>query len=238
MGRKPPEPLIVEGKRVDGRSPEEMRKIEIKLDVIPRADGSAMFRIGDTIALAAVYGPAELHPAHLREYTSGTLRCRYRLAPFSVDERKPPGMDRRSVELSKLIRVALEPAIFLEEFPKAVVDVFVEILQADGSTRVASINAASLALISAGIPMRDFVVACSVGKVDGHLVVDLCGKEDNFSEADMNFAMMPKLKKVTLFQGDGTVSPEEVRKLLDLAEKSCMKVYEIQRGVLGEKFRE
>jgi exosome complex component RRP41 len=236
VGRKAPEPLIVDGKRKDGRGLEELRKIEIKLDVVSKANGSALFKFGDTTALAAVYGPAELHPAHLREYERGTLRCTYRLAPYSVEERKSPGADRRSIELSKLIRVALEPAIFLEEFPKAVVDVFVEILQADGSTRVASINAANLALILAGVPMRDFVVACSVGKIDDKLVVDLSGIEDNFSQADLNFAFMPNLNKVTLFQGDGQLTKDEIIKLVELAKKSCEKIYEVEKKVLSEKY--
>jgi exosome complex component RRP41 len=236
VGRKASEPLIVDGKRKDGRSLEELRKIEIKLDVVSRANGSALFKFGDTTALAVVYGPAELHPAHLREYERGTLRCTYRLAPYSVEERKSPGADRRSIELSKLIRVALEPAIFLEEFPKAVVDVFVEILQADGSTRVASINAANLALILAGVPMRDFVVACSVGKIDDKLVVDLSGIEDNFSQADLNFAFMPNLNKVTLFQGDGQLTKDEIIKLVELAKKSCEKIYEVEKRVLSEKY--
>ncbi|MDI6807081.1 MAG: exosome complex exonuclease Rrp41 [Candidatus Aenigmarchaeota archaeon] len=236
MGRKPSEPLIVDGKRKDGRSFEELRKIEVELGVVTRANGSALVKFGDTVALAAVYGPAELHPAHLREYQTGILRCRYSLAPFSVEERKVPGFDRRSVELSKVIRVAIEPAIFLEEFPKAVVDVFVEILQADGSTRVTAINATNLALISAGIPMRDFVVACSVGKIDNCLVVDLNGIEDNFSQADINFAFMPNRNKITLFQGDGQLTKNEIKELISLAKKSCEKIYEVEKGVLSGKY--
>jgi exosome complex component RRP41 len=236
MGRKSLEPLIIEGRRRDGRGLDELRKIEIKLDVVTRANGSTLVKLGGTTALAAVYGPAELHPAHLREYKTGILRCRYSLAPFSVEERKAPGADRRSVELSKIIRVALEPVIFLEEFPKAVVDVFIEILQADGSTRVTAINATNLALISAGIPMRDFVVACSVGKVDGCLVVDLSGVEDNFSEADINFALMPNRNKITLFQGDGQLTKDEIIKLIDLAKRTCERIYEVEKDVLGEKY--
>ena len=236
MGRKPLEPLVVDGKRKDGRGLEELRKIEMKLDVITRANGSALVKFGDTVALAAVYGPAELHPAHLREYQRGVLRCRYSLAPFSVEERKAPGTDRRSVELSKVIRVALEPTIFLEEFPKAVVDVFVEILQADGSTRVAAINAANLALISAGVPMSDFVIACSVGKIDNCLAADLTGIEDNFSQADVNFAFMPNRNRVTLFQMDGQLTKDEIAKLIDLAKRSCEKIYEIENGVLSGKY--
>jgi exosome complex component RRP41 len=229
--------LLVDGKRLDGRLPEEMRQVEAKVDVITRADGSAMVKFGNTIAVAAVYGPRPLYPKYLQEVRTGVLRCRYNMLPFSVTERKNPGPDRRSVELSKVIRLALEPAIFLEEFPKATIDIFVEIVQADGSTRVTGINAASLALASAGIPMKDLVTACSVGKIDDTLILDLSGVEDNNSECDMAFAMMPSKEKITLLQMDGMVKKEEIKKLMEMAKKACMKIYEIQKSAIREKYR-
>jgi exosome complex component RRP41 len=229
--------LLVDGKRLDGRMPEELRPVEMKIDVVSRADGSALVKFGNTIAVAAVYGPRTLYPRYLQEAESGILRCRYNMAPFSVTDRKPPGPDRRSVELSKVMRLALEPAIFLEEFPKATIDVFVEILQADGSTRVTGINAASLALASAGIPMKDMITACSVGKIDGILVLDLTGVEDNNSEADMAFAFMPGKDKITLLQMDGNLTREEIKKLLGVARDTCKKIYEMQRKTIREKYR-
>ena len=158
------------------------------------------------------------------------------MAPFSTTERKSPGPDRRSIELSKVIRVALEPAIFLEDFPKATIDIFIEVLQADGSTRVTGINAASLALACAGVPMKDLVSACSVGKINNTLVVDLCGKEDNFSEADINFAILPSRNEITLLQMDGLLTKDEILKLIRLAKEKCEKIYEIQKKVLREKY--
>ena len=229
--------LLIDGKRLDGRLPEEMRKVEMKVDVVSRADGSAMVRFGDTIAIAAVYGPRPLYPKHLQESRTGVLRCRYNMVPFSVAERKTPGPDRRSIELSKVIRLALEPALFLEEFPKATIDIFVEILQADGSTRVTGINAASLALAAAGIPMKDLVAACSVGKIENSLILDLSGVEDNNSECDMAFAMMPSKEKITLLQMDGTLKKEEIKKLMEMAKNACMKIYEIQKNAIREKYR-
>lgn len=159
------------------------------------------------------------------------------MAPFSVDDRKSPGPDRRSVELSKVIRLSLEPAVFLDDYPKVTVDGFVEIIQADGSTRVTGINAMSLALASAGIPMGDLVAACSVGKINGTLVVDLNGEEDNNSEADVAVAMIPNRDIVTLLQMDGVLTKEELMKLLDTAKKTCKKIYEMQKETLLEKYK-
>lgn len=224
--------LLVEGKRIDGRKPEEMRDVEMEIGVIEKADGSAMVRFGNTIAVAAVYGPRTLHPKYLQEAETGIIRCRYNMAPFSVVDRKSPGPDRRSIELSKVIRLALEPAIFMEEFPRAVIDVYVEIIQADGSTRVTGINAASLALASAGVPMKDLVAACSVGKIEDTLILDLCGIEDNNSEADVAFAYMPVLDEVTLLQMDGRLDTEELETLIKMAKESCLKIHKMQRKAI------
>lgn len=213
-------PLIIDGKRLDGRKPEEIREIRMKVSLVENANGSAMVSFGRTTALAAVYGPREIHPKHLQDPERGILRVRYMMLPFSVDERKSPGMDRRSIELSKIIRTALEPAIFLEEFPRVGVDIFVDILQADGSTRVTSINAASLALASAGVPMKDLVCACSIGKVDNVLVLDINGIEDNNCQADLSFAMMPGKDKITLIQMDGLMTKEELMKAIELGRKT------------------
>ena len=229
--------LIVDGKRLDGRKLDETRPFEMRVDLVASADGSSMVRFGSTIAIAAVHGPRELYPRFLQEQETGILRCKYNMAPFSVDDRKSPGPDRRSVELSKVMRLALEPALTLEDYSKATVDVFVEIIQADGSTRVTGINAASLALASAGIGMKDLVTSCSVGKIEGHLIVDLNGIEDNNSEADFAFAMMPTKKKITLMQMDGELTKDEFLKLLKSAKETCEKIYNTQVKTLKEKYK-
>ena len=229
--------LIVKGKRLDGRDMDDMRPIDMEIDVVERADGSARVAFGFTEAMVSAYGPRKLYPRFLQEADTGILRCRYRMAPFSTEDRVRPGKSRRAIELSKVIRLAFEASTFLDDFPKTVVDVFVEILQADGSTRVTGINAASLALATAGIPMRDMVAACSVGKIDGKLVSDLNGIEDNNSDADVAVAMLPSKGIITLLQMDGRVTKDELFKLLDKAEENCKKVYELQKSALKEHFK-
>jgi len=231
------EKLLVEGKRVDGRSLTELRPVEMEVGVISRADGSARVKFGGTHVMAAVYGPRTLHPAHLRELTTGVLRCHYAMLPFSVDERKSPGPNRRSIEISKVIRHALEPVICLEEFPRTVIDVYVSVIQGDGSTRVAGINAASLALASAGIPMLDLVTACTGGKIEGKLALDLNGVEDVGGEADVSFAMTPRKKKVTLLQMDGLLTTAELKKLLQMMSDACLHLHEVQRKALYKALR-
>ncbi len=237
MGHKSDIKLIENGKRTDGRETEQLREISMEVNLISAADGSAKVSFGETVALASVYGPRELFPRFMQESDTGILRTRYNMAPFSVDDRKSPGSDRRSQEISKVMKHAFEPVLFLQDFPKVTVDVFVEVIQADGSTRATGINAASIALVAAGIPMRNMVTACSVGKVDGTLVADLNAKEDNFGEADMGFAMVPDTGEVTLLQMDGALTKEEISALLKMAESSCRKIFEKQKEALKEFYR-
>ncbi|MCD6371096.1 MAG: exosome complex exonuclease Rrp41 [Candidatus Aenigmarchaeota archaeon] len=231
-------PIIVNGKRPDGRRAEETREIEMRINIVPNANGSSLVRFGKTTIVCSVYGPKMLFPKHLQDPEKGTLRVRYNMAPFSVDERKPPSPSRRSIELSKIIRIAVIPSIFLKDFPRSGLDIFVEVLQADGSTRVSGINAASLALASAGIPMKDLVTACSVGKVDETLIVDLNGIEDNNCQADISFAMMVSKNKITLLQMDGLLTKEEILQLLKMAKETCKKIYEIQKKTLKNYYEE
>ena len=170
--------------RSDGRKANELRKMTAKVGVIPNADGSAMFAFGDTIAIAAVYGPKPLHPQHMQNPQKGLLRVNYDLLSFSVTERKKPGPNRRSQEISKVTEWALSPVVQLEKVPNTVVDVHIMILQANASTRCAGINAASMALAQAGVPMSELVSAVSVGKLDKELVIDVDKDEEDFEEGE------------------------------------------------------
>ena len=96
------------GMRIDGRTAEEHRPIKIEAGVLNNADGSAYVEIGKNKVLAAVYGPRECHPRHLQNPTKAIVQCKYNMQAFSVSDRKRPGPDRRSIEISKIISEALE----------------------------------------------------------------------------------------------------------------------------------
>ncbi len=225
-----------DGLRVDGRKKDELRPIKIMVGVLSNADGSAYIEQGKNKIIAAVYGPREVHPRHLALPDRAILRCRYHMAPFSVEERKSPAPSRRELELSKVIREALEPTVFLEQYPRTAIDLFIEVLQADGGTRCAGITIGSLALADAGIPMRDLVVACAAGKVDGQIVLDLNDIEDKEGEADVPVAMMPNLNLITLLQMDGLLTPEEFEEALNLSIEGCRRIYALQKKALKEKY--
>ncbi|MBI2545205.1 MAG: exosome complex exonuclease Rrp41 [Candidatus Aenigmarchaeota archaeon] len=229
--------LIIDGLRMDGRLTDQLRDVKMEIGTVSSASGSAYVSFGHTTAIASVQGPRSLFPKFLQNSQTGILRVRYNMLPFSVSDRKSPGPDRRSTELSKVIRKSLEPAVILDDFPKATIDGFIEMIEADGSTRVTGINALSLALAHAGIPMKDLVAACSVGKINNTLILDLNGLEDNNSESDVAVAMMPNKNLITLLQMDGMLTKEEFMKLLNTAKDACGKIYEMQKMALLEKYK-
>ncbi len=228
--------LIKDGRRIDGRKFDELRQIKIEAGVLKRADGSAYVEWGGNKALAAVYGPREARPRHTQNPTRAIVKCRYNMAAFSVSDRKRQGPDRRSVEISKIMSEALEHVVFTEQFPRASIDVYIEVLQADAGTRCTGLTAASVALADAGIPMRDFVSACAVGKVDGQIVLDLGKEEDNLGDADLPIAIMPRTKEILLLQMDGHLTMEEFNKAVDMGMNACMEIYEIQKEAMRKKY--
>jgi exosome complex component RRP41 len=225
-----------QGLRTDGRTMDELRNVKIQVGILKNADGSAYIEFGKNRIIAAVYGPREVHPKHMAQPDRCVLRCRYHMSPFSTDTRKNPAPSRREVEISKVMREALEPSLMLEDYPRAAIDVFVEVLQADGGSRCAGITAASVALADAGINMRDIVTACAAGKVDGRIVLDINDVEDKEGSADMPLAYMPHLERVTLLQLDGILNQEEFNECLDKALQGCKMIYEIQRKALIQKY--
>ncbi|MCS7121486.1 MAG: exosome complex exonuclease Rrp41 [Archaeoglobaceae archaeon] len=231
--------LIVDGKRLDGRAFDELRPIKIEADVLKRADGSCYIEMGKNKVLAAVYGPRELHPRHLQDPSKAIIRYRYNMAAFSVEERRRPGPDRRSIEISKVSKEVFEAVIMKELFPRSAIDIFVEVLQADAGSRAAGINAASVALIDAGIPVKGIVTSVAVAKVDGQLVLDPMKEEDYYGEADLPIAFLirnGKIESITLLQMDGRMTKDEIKRVIELAKKGVMEIYRLQRDAIMRKF--
>ncbi|MDA3836311.1 MAG: exosome complex exonuclease Rrp41 [Nanoarchaeota archaeon] len=227
-------------KRPDGRKITEMRPAEAKVGVVPNADGSAMFKSGKTIAIAAVYGPKKMHPQHQQNPRTGQLRCEYNMISFSVDDRIRPGRNRRAMEISEVTKWALEPVVDLKDYPNQVVDVHINIIQADAGTRCAGINAAAMALAHAGIPMKNMVSSISIGKLDKTLVVDLTKEEEDFEEGEGPTDIPVSITsdgKITHMQLDGMIEVKQLQESIDMAKEACKEVYKIQKDAL-KKFIE
>jgi exosome complex component RRP41 len=232
-----PEKLLREdGKRLDGRDMTELRPIKMEVGVIKNADGSAYIEWGNNKIFAAVYGPREVHPHHLAKPDRGVLRVFYRMATFSVFDRKRPAPGRREKEISMIITDCIEPVLFLELYPGTAFEVFIDVIDADGGTRCASTTVASLALADAGVPMKSLVTAVAVGKIDGELVVDLSGIEDKAGEADLPLAITWFNGEISLLQFDGAMDLEEFNKCLSLGKEAAETIYQIQLNSLKNKY--
>ncbi|MEM1813858.1 MAG: exosome complex exonuclease Rrp41 [Thermoplasmatales archaeon] len=227
-----------DGLRIDGRKFNELRPIRIEAGILNRADGSAYIEWGGNKILVAVYGPREAFPKHTQNPSKAVINARYNMAAFSVDERKRPGPDRRAIEISKIVGEALEYAIFTEQFPRTSIDVYIEVLQADAGTRIAGLTAASVALVDAGIPMKDMVVGCAAGKIEGHVVLDLNKEEDNYGEADLPVAIIPRTQEMVLLQMDGYMTKDELKEALEMSKKAALYISNLQREALLAKYRE
>ena len=234
---KQPEKLIDEkGLRIDGRRLDQLRPLKLEVGLLDKADGSAYIEQGKNKILVAVYGPREAHPKHIAMPERAVIRCRYHMAPFSVDERKSPAPSRREMELSKVIRESLEPVVLTDLYPRTTIDVFIEVLQSDGGSRCAGITAASLALADAGIPMKELVAACAVGKIQGKMALDLSDAEDKYGDADLPVAFVPNMGLVTLLQMDGNLTTAEFEQGLSIAIEACKTIHTMQRETLKKKF--
>jgi len=228
--------LSPEGLRIDGRKLDELRPIKIQVGTLHNADGSAFVEWGANKVMAAVYGPREVHPRHLQQNNKAVIQCKYNMAAFAVDERKRPGLDRRSQEISKVIGEALESVVFAEEYPRTSIDIYIEVLQANAGTRCAGLVAASMALADAGIPMVDLLPAVAVGKVAGKIALDLKKEEDNFGEADLPMALVPQSGRLVLLQMEGHMTEEELAQSLDLGVQGCRAIYEKMKQALRERY--
>jgi len=225
------------GERLDGRKVDELRPIKIVPSVLSRAQGSCYVEWGQNKAIAGVYGPREALPQHIQDPTKALVSFTYRMATFSVSDRKSPRPGRRDIEISKVCGEALAGAIFLERFPNTTIDIQVQIFDSNAGTRIAALTAASVALADAGIPMRDMVPGVSVGRAGGKILLDLNKDEEDAPDAvDLPIAMMPRAKQITLLQMDGLLKKDEWKQAFDLAVKGCEKVYKLQVEALKAKY--
>ena len=226
-------------KRYDGRKFDELRPIKAETGVIPRAKGSAKFQIGNTIAIAAVYGPRGLHPK-LQDPHRGILRCNYNMMSFSGSgNRVRPGPSRRSKEIGLITEKALTPAVDLTNFRGSAVEVYIELIQTDAGTRCAGITAAAMALADAGFQMKDLVTAVAMGKVEDKLVTDVSNEEEHHENGstDIPIAIMPRTGHITMLQTDGHISKEDLKEVFKSARKAIDQIHKVQQEALKARYK-
>ncbi|KAK9811191.1 hypothetical protein WJX73_009242 [Symbiochloris irregularis] len=231
--------LSPEGLRQDGRRPRELRNLQSAVDTLGNADGSATFELGNTKVMAAVFGPRAAQGKSSGGRRDADIRCEFAIAAFSQSERKQLSKrDRRILEVRSMLKEALKANVLAELMPGTTIDVYVQVLAADGSIGAASLNAAFLAVADAGIPVKDLMAACVVGLVQDTPILDLNQMEEQMSRGpSLMMAMHVGLKKIVVFQADGRMPVEGVETLAELAEGGCQAVGKAMRSVLLDNTR-
>eukprot|EP00035_Acanthoeca_spectabilis_P023569 m.449973 g.449973 ORF g.449973 m.449973 type:complete len:245 (+) comp19895_c0_seq1:152-886(+) len=215
-----------EGLRLDGRRPNDLRRIVCRLGQIQNADGSAYLEHGNTKVLAIVYGPHEVSAGGTTHHDRASIRTEYSTATFSTLERKYRSKgDKKSTEVEVLLAQTFAEAVITNLYPRSEVNIFVQVLQSDGGEVVAAINAATLAVIDAGIAMRDYVVACSVGCIDGVNVLDVNRIEGGAHGPELTVAILPKTERIVTTTMESRIHTDQFKALLDLALVGCASTY-------------
>ncbi len=236
--------LLATGKRIDGRTPDDIRQITCQAAVLPRTHGSALFTRGETQALAiTTFGTSDdeqkMESVHEGEsYKSFTLH--YNFPPFSVGEVKfMRAPSRREIGHGHLAERALSAIMpSKEDFPYTV-RIVSEILESNGSSSMASVCAGCLSLMDAGVPVKEPVAGIAMGLLmqDGHEVIltDILGDED--AMGDMDFKVAGSKRGITAIQMDIKVkgiTKEIMSRAVKLAGNGIGRILDIMGGTLSK----
>ena len=234
--------------RIDGRAPDELRKIVITPDYLSHPLASVLIRNGGTRVVCAVSIDAKV-PAWMknRKVPGGWITCEYGMLPASTHDRMKRESSAgkqggRTVEIQRLIGRSLRMSADLLKLGENTAYLDCDVIDADGGTRCAVITGAATALaiacrrgVAKGIfpenPFTESVAAISVGVIGGVPMLDLCYEEDSNAEVDMNVVMTESGKLVEV-QGTAEGEPfsrARLNELIDLAEHGLKQVFAMQR---------
>eukprot|EP00045_Choanoeca_perplexa_P009409 m.90490 g.90490 ORF g.90490 m.90490 type:complete len:242 (-) comp14884_c0_seq5:1403-2128(-) len=220
-----------EGLRQDGRRPKELRQLRVKLGVFPSADGSAYLEQGNTKVIVVVSGPSDSNTKGQKVQ----VNCEYSLASFSTTQRRDRSRsDRKSTEHGMRIAKTLETVILSDVYPKSRINVMIQVLQADGGVLAAAINAATIAMMSAGVPMKGFVCACSAGVLDGTPVLDMNHTESMAEGPELTIAYLPRTETMILNQLESRVHIDLYEQLQEFAVDGCVALQALLKKIVAQ----
>ncbi len=236
--------------RLNGRSMDQLREIDITPDYLIHPEGSVLISMGKTkvICTATV---EEKVPPFMKGENKGWVTAEYSMLPRATGMRTVRESTRgkvggRTMEIQRLIGRSLRSVIDLSLLGERTVLVDCDVIQADGGTRTAAITGAFVACMLAfgklkaekkieKLPVADFLAAISVGKVEGQLLLDLCYQEDSKAEVDMNLVMTGRGSLVEI-QGTGeesTFTRAELEEMILLGERGIQQLIQAQKTALG-----
>ncbi len=233
--------------RPSGRNYDELRPILIKPNYLDFAEGSAYIEMGRTRVVATATIEEKI-PPFLKGTGTGWITAEYSMLPRSTEKRTPRERAQssgRTQEIQRLIGRALRATTDLTLIGERTIIIDCDVIQADGGTRTASVNAGCVALalcfkkmLDEGqlqtFPLRHLVAAVSVGVVEGQKLLDLDYLEDSQAEVDMNVIQTDdgRLVEIQATAEKKTFSRQELNQMLKLAEKGVKEILEAQKSVL------
>lgn len=197
------------------------------MGVVSKADGSALFRQGNTQVLATIYGPKEPEEKSRTLHDRAIIQCEYSIAGFASGERKSKKTDKKTVELGMLIRQTFESVVMTALYPRSQIDIYVQVLQSDGGALSAAINATTLAMIDAGVPMRDFITSCSAAFISGTPLLDPNFVENTAGGPELLVAIEPKSQLVVSMEMESKLPMEMYERVAKLAIDGCNLIYRV-----------
>lgn len=220
--------ILEEGKRIDGRSFEEVRPIECIVGVLPRVHGSALFTRGETQAMVLTTLGTERDEQRMESIYGNHFRSfifHYNFPPYSVGEAKRlGGPGRREIGHGALARRALMPVMPDKEDFQYCIRVVSEILESNGSSSMASVCGGCLSLMDAGVPIKEPVAGVAMGLVSDEskvvVLTDIIGDEDHYG--DMDFKVAGTRDGITALQMDikvGGITSEIMQEALEQAKE-------------------
>ena len=237
-------------KRVDGRSPVQLRKLKLPRGVMKFAEASCLVEWGNNKVICTATVQDKV-PPFLRDSGTGWVTGEYGMLPRSSQQR----IERESIkgrvagrtqEIQRLIGRSLRTIVDLPSLGERSILIDCDVVQADGGTRCASITGGFVALVDAlrhlrkqkavtTLPIKDFVAAVSVGIVKGSPVLDLNYAEDSTAEVDMNVIMTGSGGFIEV-QGTAERHPfesKDLNRMLHLAKQGIGKIVSLQQEALG-----
>jgi exosome complex component RRP41 len=241
--RQPDALLALSNLRNDGRQPHEVRRMQGELGVVPGSVGSAVVHMGLTACVAVVTGPMECARRSEEQADRAMLEVSLQLAPFATAERRVvnSASDRRLIEGGQQIQRALEATVLLQTYPRTRIAIHIVVLSDDGGRICAALNAATLALMDAGLALKDFCCACAAGVAStssSTILVDLNRLEEQGDTAMATVAILPQRGGTMVLAqcSESRLSDfDQLERLLEAAAEGCHAVLEDMQAAVKRR---
>ena len=228
--------ISVEGYRQDGRKPDELRHFRVSFNTVPDADGSCYLEHGSCKLLATIYGPYEGESRSNQD--QAVITCDFSMTSYCASERRLRTFgDLKSQKLQMAIQRVFQQAVITETYPKSQIDIHLKILQSDGNDYCPCVNATTLALINAGIPMKDFVCSSTVGYIQNKCICDLNHQEEQQKSPQLTLTQMPQRDDIVALTCESRVHHDIYNEMLDAGTRANLQLFQLMKQAVVNQLK-